>query len=137
MELIEFTSNTDTFIIYYPFDFIVDEDEDGVVSFTSPTTYSNLTVSSYSINKEVDDDFLVSFFKDSTTNFTLQSEINQMQSKHGLLIEGWFEQEGVNWVWWSIKDNLTILLISLNYNKMTDEEYGLFRFMIDNISFLN
>jgi hypothetical protein len=137
MELVKFISNTDSYIIYHPQDFIVDEADDGIVTFTSPTTYSNLTISSYSVSEEVDDNFLISFYKDSTSKYISLSEISNLQSKHGLLLEGWYKKDDISWVWWSIKDNLTILLLSVNYHEMSDEEYSLYRFMIDNISFIN
>jgi len=90
MDLIPFIPKTANYQIWYPEDFIVDEDEKGIVSITSPESFSNLTLSCYSIKRSVTEAILQDFFREATENYTASSEMKSVTTENKIWLEGDF-----------------------------------------------
>jgi hypothetical protein len=132
MDLIPFIPKTANYQIWYPEDFIVDEDEKGIVSITSPESFSNLTLSCYSIKRSVTEAILQDFFREATENYTASSEMKSVTTENKIWLEGDFQRENIFWVWWVLSHSNQIILASVNSEKIIDSaDRHLFRFMID------
>jgi hypothetical protein len=132
MELISFIPQTAAYKIFYPTTYLLDEAEDGIVSITSPDTDSNLTLSGYQVNQRVTEDILKKLFADVTEGYEAQSELRTLPTNQDFHIEQTFFNNGVNWIWWGLSKENQIILISINSrDKLTDADYNLYRFMVD------
>lgn len=134
IELISYISQSATFKIFYPKDFILNEDEDGIVTITSPLTYSNLTLSGYHGNIEIDEKVLTEFFEDATEAYIPISPTTKDITTDRLYIEQAFKQDNINWIWWAVAKENQIIMISVNSeDELSEEDYNLYRYMIDQI----
>lgn len=132
MELISFIPQTAAYTIYYPPTFLLDEADDGIVSITSPVTASNLTLSSYQVNQQVTEDILLETLNDITEGYEPRTEFQTLDTNQDFFFEKYNFKNGVNWIWWGLSKGNQIIIASINSeDRLSDEDYKLFRFMID------
>lgn len=132
MELISFIPQTAIYKIYYPPTFLLDEAEDGIVSITSPESASNLTLSNYRVNQQVTEEILLGFLNDITKDYELVSELESIDTNQDFFYEQRNIKNDVNWVFWGLSKDNQIIIASINSeNQLSDDDYNLFRFMID------
>jgi hypothetical protein len=123
--------------IYYPENFTVVE-EDGIVSFHNNVSGLNITITSYSVDKNIEEkkliDLLNGFIKEYYNKELHESDWSIYQTKFDNLIESKFENKGTQWIWWGISRKNHAVLISADKNSLiTDDEIKLIRFIIDNL----
>jgi hypothetical protein len=132
MELISFIPQIATYLIYYPETFLLDEADDGIVSITSPETASNLTLSGYQVNQQVTEEILLGMFNDMTKGYEPRSDFRTLETNQDLFLERAYIKDEVSWVWWGLSKDNQIIIASINSeNGLSDEDYNLYRFMID------
>jgi hypothetical protein len=118
--------------IWYPKDFIVDEDEDGIVTITSSITNSNLTLSGYQVNQNVTEEILSNFFDNTTKDYTSLSSKKRQITDERIWLEGEFKKDNSFWVWWALSHSNQIISASANsQDKLSAEDYSLYIFMLD------
>ena len=131
IELIPFIPKTASFQIWHPKEFLVSEDNDGIVTITSEVTYSNLTLSSYYVNQPVTEAVILDFFHDATENYTASSEVKSVLTDGRIWLEGDFQRDNIFWVWWALSRANRIILASINSaNVLSPEDRHLFIFML-------
>lgn len=132
MKFISFIPETASYQVWYPEDFIIDEAEDGIVSITSPHTYSNLTISSYTVNQVVTDSILSDFLQEQTKCYVAQSGLKKIVTNDRIWIEQNFTENEIYWVWYAITKDNQIILASINSTDiLSDADRHLYTFMID------
>lgn len=132
MELISFIPQTASYQIYYPENFLLDEADDGIVSITSPETESNLTLSGYEVNQQVTEKILLDMLNDMTEDYEPRSDLRRLDTNQDLFFERAYFKDNVSWIWWALSKDNQIIMASINSdNQLSDEDYKLYRFMID------
>lgn len=134
MQLKPFVPQTEIYLIYYPETNIVEETEDGIVTFSSIENDMNFTISSYSVNKDISADDLFKFYTDALSSYTPLTEASRIDSNNPILYEGKFTKNGTHWLWWGIGYEDQIILASVNSEfEIDDENYNLYRHLIETI----
>jgi len=106
--------------------------KDGIVTITSPITYSNLTLSGYQVNQEVTENILLDFYKTNSEDYIQLSELKTGTSNKKLYIVGEFKKDNINWIWWAFSFSNQIILASLNSeDELSEEDINLYAFMLD------
>ena len=132
IELIPYISNTGSFQIFYPKDFHIEEDDDGIVTITSPESYSILTLSGYKASLDVDEKVLTDFFQEFLEDYTPLSEISKEITIQRLLLECTFRKDKINWIWWAVAKENQLVMVSVNSeDELSKEGYNLYRYLID------
>lgn len=130
--LVSYIPATASYQVWHPEEFIINESEDGIVTITSPVTYSNLTISSYYANQNITEEILTSFLLDTTKDYTPLSELRTMRSAEKIWIEGDYKEDNVYWVWAALASANQLIIVSINSEeKLSDEDRHLYTFMID------
>ena len=131
-DLIPYTPTTSSFEILYPNNFHIEEDDSGIVTITSPLSYSSLTLSGYNANSNIDEKVLTEFFQNITEDYTSVSELTKKITKERLYLECAFEKDNINWVWWAVAEVNQIIMISANSETvLTRDDYYLYCYIID------
>ncbi len=134
IELISYVPGTGRYKIFYPKHFYLNETEEGIVTITSSETYSNLTLTGYPASLEVDEKVLTDFFQEFTEDYIPESELSKETTGKRLFLERRFKRNCINWVWWGLSEENQIILISANSeDKLSVEDYNLYKFMIDSM----
>lgn len=132
IELIPYIPETASYQIWHPREFLVNEDEEGIVTITSPVTGSNLTLSGFQVNQEVTEAILLKFFQEATENYTLLSEIKSKVTSEKIWLEGDFKNEKAFWIWWALSRSNQIILASINSDDiLSEKDRHLYTFIID------
>lgn len=132
IELIPFIPKTASYQIWHPKEFLVNEGEENIVTFTSQETNSNLTLSSYHSEQDVTETLLTDFFNDSTKNYTPISEQRSVMTDNRIWLEREFRKDNIYWVWWVLSLSNQIILASVNSeNMLSTEDRHLYTFMLD------
>lgn len=132
MELISFIPKAATYLIYYPETFLLDEADDGIVSISSPETASNLTLSGYQVNQLVTEKILFDMLNNMTEDYEPRSDFRKLETNQDLFLERTYIKDEVNWLWWGLSKDNQIIIASVNSeNGLSEEDYNLYRFMID------
>ena len=132
IELISFIPETSRYQIWHPKEFEVNESEDGIVTITSPSTYSNLTISTYQSDKIVTESILIDFFQELLENKNPRSELKKITTENRIWIEQEFEDDKGSWTWWALSKANQVIMASINSEKiLNDSDRHLFTFMID------
>lgn len=132
IKLISYIPGTGSYKIFYPEHFSLNETDDGIVTITSPETYSNLTISGYQASLDVDEKVLTDFFQEFTQDYTPLSEIVKEIDSKRLFLERRFERNKINWIWWGLAEENQIILFSANSDEaLTQQDYNLYKYMID------
>ena len=131
--MIKFIPTTERYHIFYPKDYILNEDDNGIVTITSPNGETNMTISGYEANGEVDQKVLTEFMIDVTDGYELRTEPKIEPFKNGLKIFGEYKKGGNDWLWKIYAENRAIIVISVNGDGiLTDEQIKLNEFMLQN-----
>jgi hypothetical protein len=132
MELISFIPQNAAYLIYYPKTFLLEETDDGIVSITSPETASNLTLSGYQFNQQVTEKILLDIHNDMIGKYEPYTDFRTLETNQDLFLERAYLKDEVYWVWWLLSKDNQIIIASINSeNELSDEDYNLYRFMID------
>jgi len=132
MELISFIPQTEAYLIYYPKTFLLEETDDGIVSITSPETASNLTLSGYQLNQQVTEKILIDIHNDMIGKYEPYADFRTLETNQDLFLERAYLKDEVYWVLWLLSKDNQIIIASINSeNELSDEDYNLYRFMID------
>jgi len=132
IELISYIPDTGSYKIFYPSHFSLNETEDGIVTITSPETYSNLTLSGYQASSDVDEKVLTEFFQEFTKDYTPLSDLSKEITSKRHFLEQKFERDKTNWLWWGLAEENQIIFISANSEEaLTREDYNLYKYIID------
>jgi len=133
IEMIKFIPTTERYQIFYPKDYFLNEDEDGIVTITSPNGETSMTLSGYEANVEVDAKVLTDFLTDITEGYELITEPKIESFKNGLKIYGEYRKDGNDWLWKIYSENKAIVVVSVNGDGiLTDEQIKLNEFMLQN-----
>lgn len=134
-----FVPKTEAYDIYYPKHFKLIEDDKGIVTMTDTASAGiNISISSYSIDKKLNNENLVEhmngFMKIYFGKEISENEWFTFDTKYDNLIEGKIEKDNVYWTWWGISYKKQLVVISINKDvQITEENLNLVRFMIDNM----
>lgn len=124
--------------IYYPKSFSINENSQGIVTISDSVSKLNITVSSYLVDKKMNDRKLIEqlnlVIKDYYKKELNVEDWNSYKTKFEILIETKFSANKINWVWYGIVNKQRLVTISLNKEtNIDDEDTNLIRFMIDNL----
>ena len=132
LELISFIPKTACYQIWHPKEFIVNESDDGILTITSPITYSNLTISTYTADRIVTENILVDFLNEVLEQDTSLSEVKKITIKNRIWIEQEYKDNKGFWVWWALSEANQVVMASVNSEEiLNDSDRHLFTFMID------
>jgi hypothetical protein len=138
MKLIQYIPASASYVIYYPETFLIDESEDGIVAITSPETDSNLTISSYNSNVKVTEEILKDLLNQTLIGYKPISDFLSLATNLDILIERSYLKDDIHWIWWGLSSENEIRIISCNsQGKLSEEDYNLYRFMIDQIEIIS
>jgi hypothetical protein len=133
VEMIKYIPTTESYQIFHPKDFFVNEDEEGIVTITSPNGETNMTLSGYKANEEVDHKVLTEFMAEITAGYELQTKPEIVQFGNGLKIYGKYKKDGNDWLWRIYSENKAIVVVSINGDGiLSEEEIEMNEFMLDN-----
>ncbi|KUJ61174.1 hypothetical protein AR687_14690 [Flavobacteriaceae bacterium CRH] len=133
-----FVPKSKAYDIYYPKSFSLKEDNEGIVNITDAVSKLNITISSYTQNKELNDEELINllsgFLKDQFKKEIKRENWNSYKTKFDVLIESKISDENANWVWWGIVNKKQLVIISINKETpISTEDTNLLQFMINNM----
>lgn len=133
-----FVPKSKAYDIYYPKNFSLNEDNEGIVSITDAVSKLNITISSFAENQEIDDEKLIDqlsgFIKDQFNKEILRENWKSYKTKFDILVELKFSDEKTNWVWWGVVNKKQLVLISINKETpILTEDTNLLQFMINNM----
>lgn len=132
IQLIPFIPETASYQIWHPKEFLINEDDDGIVTLASPVSDSHLTLSSYHANQHVTEAMLIDFLSDKTKNDAPHSEVKSVITDSRIWLEREFRRDNIYWLWWALSHSNQIILASINSeNMLTAEDRHLYTYMID------
>ncbi len=133
VEMIKYIPTTERYHIFHPKDYYINEDDDGIVTITSPNGETNMTLSGYEANGEVDSKVLTEFMTEVTQKYEIQTEPKIEQFGNGLKISGTYKKDGNDWLWKIYSENKAIVIVSINGDGvLSEEEIKLNEFMLEN-----
>ncbi len=137
-EMTSFVPKSKAYDIYYPKDFSLKEDEDGIVTIYDSTSKITITISAYGIGKGMNDDKLITQLNDFVNSYfkndLKKEDWKSYKTKFDVLVESTFSIKQTNWVWYGIVDKQRLVTISINKDSnIEQEELNLIRFMINNL----
>ncbi|WP_299436597.1 hypothetical protein [uncultured Maribacter sp.] len=131
--MIKYIPSTERYHIFYPNNYFVNEDNDGIVTITSPNGETNMTLSGYNANGEVDPKVLTEFIAEITEGYELQVEPKIESFGNGLKISGKYKKDGNDWLWKIYSKNEAIVIVSINGDGiLTDKEIKQNEIMLNN-----
>ena len=131
--MIKYIPKTERYHIFHPKDYFVNEDDDGIVTITSPNGETNMTLSGYEANGEVDSKVLTEFLNEVTEEYELITEPKIEKFGNGLKISGKYNKDGNDWLWKIYSENKAIVIVSINGDGiLSEEEIKLNEFMLEN-----
>lgn len=133
-----FVPKSKGFDIYYPKNFSLKEDNEGIVTIYDSTSKLNITISSYSIDKGMDDKKIIgllnSFVKSYYKKEIKEEDWDSYKTKFEILVETKFSVNQINWIWYGIVDKQRLVTISINKDLVIlQEELDLVRYMLNNL----
>lgn len=133
-----FVPKSKAYDIYYPKSFSVNEDDEGIATFSDSASKLNITLSSYEIEKDTNDQKLIEqlsgFLKDYFGKEIPLESWNSYKTKFDVLVEVKTSKENINWVWWGVVSKNRLVLISVNKEELVSEDdMKLLQFMINNM----
>jgi len=133
-----FVPKSKAYDIYYPKTFVLNEDNEGIVTITDATSELNITISSYGFDQENTDEKLIQqlteFVKNYHTEEITRENWNSYKTKFDILVELKVSDEKANWVWWGVVNKKQLVLISINKKTpISSEDTNLLQFMINNM----
>ncbi len=133
-----FVPKSNAYDIYYPLEYKLFEDEDGIVTITDSITGLNITISSYLLKKKPEDvdlmTLLNSFINDSYNKQHKIEDWSSYKTKFDNLVELKTTFDSANWVWYGISDKKTVIILSINKEtEINQDDLSLIKFMFDNM----
>jgi hypothetical protein len=133
-----YVPKSNAYDIYYPKNFLLNEDNEGIVTITDTIAGLNITVSSYLVDSTISDEKLIEqligFVKTYHKKETKRENWNSYKTKFDILVELKIADEKTNWVWYGIVDKGRMVLISMNKETtILKDEINLVQFMINNL----
>lgn len=133
-----FIPKSKAYDIYYPKTFVLNEDNEGIVTITDSASELNITISSYRFDQETTDEKLIQqlteFVKNYHTKEITRENWNSYKTKFDILVELKVSDEKANWVWWGVVNKKQLVLISINKKTpISSEDTNLLQFMINNM----
>jgi hypothetical protein len=133
IEMIKYIPTTEKYHIFYPKDYFLNEDEDGIVTITSSNGETNMTLSGFQASGEVDAKVLTEFMATATEGYELRTEPIIEKFGQGLKISGAYRKNGNDWLWKIYSENKAIVVVSVNGDGiLTEEQINLNEFMLQN-----
>lgn len=135
-----FVPKSKAYDIYYPLDFKINEDDNGIVSISNPTSGINITISTYRLTKKINDavliDLINSFINETYKKKHKVEDWNSYKTKFDNVVRLKTYFEKTNWYWFGINDKKSIVILSVNKeSEITPEELNLVEFMINSLVF--
>jgi hypothetical protein len=133
-----FIPKNNAYDIYYPENFNIEENEEGIVSIYDEKNKINITVSAHAFDKELDANSIFNLMNDYFTDyFSMQlkhSDFKEYKTSFDNLIKCEFKEKDNYWMWWAISKKDKLIIISLNKTeKISIENINLLRFMINKL----
>lgn len=137
-QMTSFVPKSKAYDIYYPKTFSVQEDDQGIVNITDEVSKLNITLSSFAVNEEINDEKLIEqltgFIKSHFNKEIKREDWNSYKTKFDVLVELKISDEKTNWVWWGVVNKKQLVLISINKETpILNEDTNLLQFMINNM----
>jgi hypothetical protein len=137
-QMTSFVPKSKAYDIYYPKTFSVQEDDQGIVNITDEVSKLNITLSSFAVNEEINDEKLIEqlsgFIKGHFNKEIKREDWNSYKTKFDVLVELKISDEKTNWVWWGVVNKKQLVLISINKETpILNEDTNLLQFMINNM----
>ncbi|KUJ59201.1 hypothetical protein AR687_24400 [Flavobacteriaceae bacterium CRH] len=140
-----FSPKNNSYNIYYPENYITEEDTEGIVSIFNKSKdgnekeENNITISNYIVDKNFSTDetiaLMKNYFKDYFSIKLEDKDFKSFKSKYDNLLECDIKENDNYWKWWTITLKNKIFIISLNKKTdINDENVTLLRHMIDNLT---
>lgn len=135
-----FVPKSKAYDIYYPLDFKLKEDENGIVTISNSTSGMNITISNYQLTKKIKDadliDMMNSFINETYKKKHEAADWNSYKTKFDNVVRLKTYFEKTNWYWFGINDKKSIVILSINKEReITREELNLVEFMINSLIF--
>jgi len=133
-----FLPKSNAYDIYYPKDFQLFEDEDGIVTITDTLSGLNFTISSYVLAKKPTDLDLITllnaFMNDTYNKQHKIEDWNSYKTKFDNLVELETNFDNSNWIWYGISRKKAVVILSINkVSEISEEERTILKFMLDNL----
>lgn len=133
-----FIPKSKAYDIYYPKNFVLNEDNEGIVTIADSASELNITISSYGFDQETTDEKLIQqlteFVKNYHSKEITRENWNSYKTKFDILVELKVSDEKANWVWWGVVNKKQLVLISINKKTpISSEDTNLLQFMINNM----
>jgi len=133
-----FVPKSKAYDIYYPKTFVLNENNEGIVTITDSASELNITISSYGFDQETTDEKLIQQLTEFVKNYHIKEitreNWNSYKTKFDILVELKVSDEKANWVWWGVVNKKQLVLISINKKTpISSEDTNLLQFMINNM----
>lgn len=133
-----FVPTSQAYDIYYPLDYELIEDKDGIVTITDSISNMNITISSYTLQKKPKDVDLItllnSFINDTYNKQHKIEDWNSYKTKFDNLVELKTTFSNTNWVWYGISYKKSVVILTINKDtEISQDNLGLVKFMLDNL----
>lgn len=133
-----FIPKSKAYDIYYPKNFLLKENNEGIVNITDPDSILNITISSYKLDEETNDEKLIEqlsgFIKNQFSKEITRHNWNSYKTKFDILVELKISDTKMNWVWWGVVNKTTLVVLSINKEtQISTEDTNLLQFMINNM----
>lgn len=134
IEMIKYIPTTERYHIFYPKNYYLNEDSDGIVTITSPNGETNMTITGYEVDGEVDSKVLTEFMEMATEGYELLAEPQIETFGQGLRICGEYRKDGNDWLWKIYSEAEAIVVVSVNGDgPLTKEQVRLNEFILENL----
>ncbi len=124
MELIPFIPKTESYIIYHPKNFHVEESNDNIVSIVPDTETENpqtMSISSFSSDSIVTFETLHYFIKEIAENYKIVESSVAIKTENGICLRGIYTKDNINWIWILKAKEKKIVAISIHSNLINSQ----------------
>ena len=134
VELVQFIPRTGRYLIYYPKNYELHEDEDSIVTISAIDENSTMTISGYEVEGEADASVIKQFLSDITAGYQITSEPKLSEVGEGIKIEATYTKEETKWIWKIFSMGNAIVVVSINSEEeLSSEQLGLSEFILQNM----
>ncbi|WP_018478662.1 hypothetical protein [Pontibacter roseus] len=134
VELVQFIPQTGRYLIYYPKNYELHEDEDSIVTISPNDGNSTMTISGYEVEGEADATVIEQFLSGITSSYELTSELKLGEFGEGIKIEATFKKGENKWLWKIFSLGNAMVVVSINSEDvLNSEQLGLYEFMLQNM----
>ncbi|WP_299701537.1 hypothetical protein [uncultured Pontibacter sp.] len=134
VELVQFIPQTGRYLIYYPKNYELHEDDDSIVTISANDGNSTMTISGYEVEGEADAAVIEQFLSDITSSYEILSEPKIGEFGEGIRIEATYIKDDNKWIWKIFSLGNAIVVVSINSEEeLSPEQLGLYEFMLQNM----